>query len=166
MAALCGGAFVTHVDAAKGCVQWARRNAEASKGPSPPVRWICDDARTFVRREVKRGRQYAGVILDPPSYGHGPGGEPWRLEKDLSELLDGVAALTRSSRRFVLLTCHTPGYGPVELASLIAQTMNVDRNEIESGEQSLAASDGRRLFAGTFARWSVGPRSRPNIIEA
>ena len=110
LAAAAAGAEVVHVDAAKNVVAWARRNAELSGLADAPIRWIAEDAMKFVKRELKRGNRYDAVILDPPSYGHGPHGEVWRLSKHLPRLLDLCAELTAGRPQFMLLTCHTPGY--------------------------------------------------------
>ena len=107
LAAAAAGASVVHVDAAANVVAWARRDAAASGLAERPIRWIAEDALRFARRELKRGRQYDAVILDPPAYGHGPRGEPWKLEEHLPELLDLCFALTSARRAFVLLTCHS-----------------------------------------------------------
>ena len=122
MAAAAAGAEVVHVDAAKNVVAWARRNAELSGLADAPIRWIVEDALTFVKREVKRGNRYNAVILDPPSYGHGPRGEVWRLSKHLPRLLALCAELTTGRPQFMLLTCHTPGYDAESLGQM------VDRN--------------------------------------
>ncbi|MDZ7615859.1 MAG: class I SAM-dependent methyltransferase, partial [Patescibacteria group bacterium] len=116
LAAAAAGAEVVHVDAAKTVVAWARRNARHSGLESCPVRWLVEDASKFVRRELARGNRYDAVILDPPSYGHGRRGEVWRLSKHLPGLLDACAELTGGQPRFLLLTCHTAGFGPEQLA--------------------------------------------------
>ena len=110
LAAAAAGAEVVHVDAAKNIVAWARRNAELSGLAEAPIRWIAEDAVKFVKRELKRGNRYDAVILDPPSYGHGPRGEVWRLSKHLPRLLSLCGELTAGRLQFMLLTCHTPGY--------------------------------------------------------
>lgn len=118
LAAAVGGAEVVHLDAARNIVQRAKRNAELS-GWTERIRFIADDAGKFVRRELKRGNRYDGVILDPPSYGHGARGEVWRLTRDLPPLLTDVFALLDTTASFVLLTAHSPGFGPENLASLL-----------------------------------------------
>ena len=112
MAAARCGAEVVHVDAAKNMLAHARTNAELSGLHAASIRWIAEDALKFVKRELRRGAEYEAVILDPPSYGHGPRGEVWRLAKHLPRLLDLCAELTAAGRRLIVLTCHTPGYGP------------------------------------------------------
>ncbi|MDO4585019.1 MAG: class I SAM-dependent methyltransferase [Planctomycetia bacterium] len=112
---------ITHLDAAANVVQWARRNATLSQCSEVPIRWIAEDAVKFVRREERRGKTYEGIILDPPSYGHGKKGEVWRLEYDLPILLTCCAGLLKPSPRFVLLTVHSPGYPASRLVEILRQ---------------------------------------------
>jgi len=116
LAAAQAGAAVVHVDAARNSVSRARENARASQLADAPIRWICDDALRFVRREVRRGNHYDGIIIDPPTYGHGPRGERWKLEKDLPALLETCGRLMQFHAKFLLLTCHTAGYGTTRAA--------------------------------------------------
>ena len=120
LAAAAAGAEVTHVDAARNVTNWARRNAELSGLGGAPIRWIADDAMKFVGREIRRGNRYDCIVLDPPSYGHGAGGEVWQLDRHLAELLAacGDSPVPRAS--LVLLTCHTPGYTSPRLGELLA----------------------------------------------
>jgi 23S rRNA (cytosine1962-C5)-methyltransferase len=156
LAAAAAGAEVTHVDAAKNVVAWARRNAELSGLTAAPIRWIVDDALKFARRELKRGKHYDGVILDPPSYGHGAGGEAWKLDEHLSELLDVCRKLTAPRARLVLLTCHAPDYDAERLVEcLIAARLAERKKQVEFGDLFLTTTAGRRLHAGTFARIGV-----------
>ena len=146
------GAEVTHVDAARTVVGWARRNAELSGLSAAPIRWIVDDAVKFTRRELKRGQRYDAIILDPPSYGHGAGGESWKLDDDLAELLNVCRELTVRPR-FVLLTCHAPDYNPRRLAEcLVTAGFGKKVEQIEAGDLFYSTTDGRRLHAGAFAR--------------
>jgi len=144
------GASVTHVDASRPAVAWARRNAELSDLADRPIRWIVDDAATFVRREARRGRRYAGLVLDPPSYGHGPRGVPWSMSA-LPDLLAACRGVLDPDPA-VLLTAHTPGYDGDRLAGLLADAFGIRPEAIETGELSIATPDGRRLALGAFAR--------------
>ncbi len=146
LAAAAAGAAVTHVDAAANTVAWARRNADLSGLAAAPVRWIVDDALKFARREVRRGRRYEAVILDPPSYGHGPAGEVWKIEEQLPELLSICRELTGPQPRFVLLTCHAVGFDPGRLAECLGT------DGAEAGDLWLSTGDARRLHSGVFAR--------------
>lgn len=155
LAAAAAGVEVVHVDAAKNTVNWARRNAELSELGEAPIRWIVDDAAKFVRREVKRGNQYDAVILDPPSYGHGARGEVWRLSKHLEPLLKNCAKLTEGRRRYILLTCHTPGYGPEQLREMLNEACEDTAGKISAGPLTIRSIDGRKMPSGMFARWSA-----------
>ena len=147
------GASVVHVDASRPTVAWARRNAELSGLAGRPVRWIVEDAAAFVAREVRRGRRYDGVVLDPPSYGHGPRGRGWRLEDDLAPMLREVAQLVDAPKGFVLLTAHTPGFGPEQLAAELAAPFGVADADIDRGALVVTARTGATLELGAFARW-------------
>lgn len=152
LAAAAAGAEVTHVDAAKNVVAWGRRNAELSGLSAAPIRWIVDDALRFTRREVKRGRQYDAVILDPPSYGHGSGGERWKLDDDLPDLLAECREVIGSSMRFLIVTCHSPEYNPHRLEKCLFEAGFANIKLVEAGHLFLRAADGRQLNAGLFAR--------------
>ncbi|NLS96205.1 MAG: SAM-dependent methyltransferase [Planctomycetaceae bacterium] len=155
LAAAAAGAEIVHVDAARNTVNWARRNAELSGLAQAPIRWIADDAAKFVRREVKRGNRYDAVVLDPPSYGHGARGEVWRLSKHLMPLLKNCARLTSGRRRFILLTCHTPGYGAERLGEMLAQACDDQSGHISAGPLAIRSVDGRDMPSGVFACWSA-----------
>ena len=154
MAAAAAGAQVVHVDAAKNTVNWARSNADSSGLAQSPIRWIVEDATRFVQREVKRGNKYNAVILDPPSYGHGPKGEPWKLTEHLHNLLKGCKELTSENRQFILLTCHSPGFDAAAAEAILAQTFFGHCGAGATAKSTfLKTSDGRRLHAGVTARW-------------
>jgi 23S rRNA (cytosine1962-C5)-methyltransferase len=158
LAAARAGAAVTHVDAAKNLLAWARHNATLSGLGDVPIRWIAEDAPTFVAREGRRGRRYDGLILDPPSYGHGTGSRTWRLERDLPDLLRACGRITPQRPAFLLLTCHTPGIGADDLADLLGETWRLP-SPPERFELGPTAGDGRRLASGVAARW---PSSDPS----
>lgn len=149
------GAGVTHVDASKPTVAWARRNAELSGQSDRPNRWIVDDAVTFTEREGRRGRTYAGIVLDPPSYGHGRGARPWRLDDGLPRLLAACAGVLAPDG-FVLLTAHTPGFEAGRLAQLLRAHLGSEPGHVEAGELGITAADGRVLDLGAFARTTGG----------
>ncbi len=151
LAMAASGAEVTHVDAARAAIGWARRNAELSGLADRPVRWIVDDALGFTHREVRRGRTYAGVVLDPPSYGHGPGSRPWRLVDDLSPLLAAISRLLEPGG-FVLLTAHTPGFEALHLARLVETHLPATRGRVDRGTLAVSTTGGRELELGAFAR--------------
>lgn len=154
LAAAVAGAEVTHVDAAKGMVARARENAAASGLAEAPIRWIVEDALKFCQREVKRGNQYDAVILDPPTYGHGPHGEAWNIKRDLLPLLALCRQLTAGRLRFALCTCHTPGIGDAELSAYLSEGLFGRCGQPpRAGTLYLSTAAGRRLASGTFARW-------------
>lgn len=154
LAAAAAGAEVTHVDAAKNVVAWARRNAEHSGLADAPIRWITDDATKFVKRELRREAQYDAVILDPPSYGHGARGEVWRLTRDLPRLLKLCGQITGAGRAFVLLTCHTPEVGPAELEAYLADAIFGHCGAgVQARPLEIVSATGRRLPSGLVARW-------------
>jgi 23S rRNA (cytosine1962-C5)-methyltransferase len=154
LAAAAAGARVVHVDSARNVVAWARRNADLSGLAQAPIRWITEDAQKFVERELRRGNRYDAVILDPPSYGHGPKGEAWKLTDHLLPLLQNCARLTLEPRAFFLITCHTAGYGPAELqASLADAVFGHCQGGVQAGKLWLKTASGRRLASGAYARW-------------
>jgi len=144
------GAVVAHVDASRPSVAWARQNAELSGLADRPIRWLVDDAAAFVRREARRERRYAGLVLDPPSYGHG-GSTAWRLEVDLRPLLESCREVLEPYA-FVLLTAHTPGFGPDRLAEELAAGLGKPPAAVEAGDLVLEARSGATLRLGAFAR--------------
>ncbi len=154
LAAAAAGAAVVHVDAAQGAIAWARRNAELSGLSAAPVRWMTEDVRRFAARELKRGNRYDGIILDPPSYGHGPKGEAWQLERDLPQLLAGCGALL-AEKAFVLLTCHSPGVTPRRLRELLSDSLRTEpAAEIDAQEMHVTSLNGQPLHSGVAARWT------------
>lgn len=152
LAAAAARARATHVDAARAAVAWARRDAELSGLADRPVRWIADDAVTFAGRERRRGRRYAGIVLDPPSYGHGAGGRDWRLDRDLPALLAECAALLEPWRgSFILLTAHSPDMGGERLAAWLEKAAGPGDITIEA--LTLEAASGVELHLGASVRW-------------
>jgi 23S rRNA (cytosine1962-C5)-methyltransferase len=155
LAAARAGARVVHVDAARPAIAWARRNAELNGLAEAPIRWITDDASTFTRREARRGRRYDGIVLDPPSFGHGPGGRPWRLATDLPDLLEACAAVLADDAGFVVLSAHTPGYDAERLGNVLADALGgFPGGEIATERLEIGSRSGRQLGLGAVARWS------------
>jgi 23S rRNA (cytosine1962-C5)-methyltransferase len=150
LALAAGGARVTHVDASRPAVRWARRNAEHSRLMDRPIRWIVDDALTYTRREARRGHRYAGVILDPPSFGHGPGGMRWELETSLQALLEACAAVVAWDA-FVLLTAHTESLTPEACSAAIRAAFG-SNVVVDAGPLELRATSGAVLPLGVAAR--------------
>ena len=152
LSAAAGGAAVTHVDGARPAIGWARRNAALSGLADRPIRWIVDDSEAFVAREGRRKRRYDGVVLDPPSYGHGAGGRSWKLADRLPDLLAGCATLTGPRPAFVLLTAHTPGFWSGRLADELADAFRRPVADVDAGELELRARSGAHLRLGAYAR--------------
>jgi 23S rRNA (cytosine1962-C5)-methyltransferase len=154
------GAAVTHVDASKRAVGWARENAELSGLGDRPVRWLTEDARKWVQREARRGALYDGIILDPPKFGRGPGGEVWRLLDDLPELIAGCAALLSPDASFLLINAYAERLSGLALAGLLGQALAGRGGVIDWGELALMEESGARgVGVSFFARWSAAPRS-------
>lgn len=129
LACLKAGAKVTHVDASKGMVQWAKENAAASSLSDRPVRWLVDDCMKFVKREIRRGNKYDAVIMDPPSYGRGPGGEIWKLEQQLDELLTDVSQILSDDPLFFFLNSYTGGLSPTILNFMVREKLGLSGSE-------------------------------------
>jgi 23S rRNA (cytosine1962-C5)-methyltransferase len=155
LAAAAAGAQVVHLDAARNVVRWARQNAAASGLTAAPIRWIVDDARRYVQRELRRGHRYDALILDPPSYGHGANDESWRLGADLMPLLADCRRLLSDQPVFALLTCHSPRYGPAEVGACLQETLfGRCSMQVEAQRLAVRTAEGRMLSAGAVARWS------------
>ncbi len=134
LAAASGGAFVTHVDASKGMVSWARENAASSGLAKDSVRWIVDDCNKFLEREIRRGNKYDAIILDPPSYGRGPGGEIFKLEDSIYDLLLLVRAVLSDKPLFVMLNSYTTGLGAAVMQYLMGSIFGDLDGEITADE--------------------------------
>jgi 23S rRNA (cytosine1962-C5)-methyltransferase len=149
LAAKAAGADVTHVDSVKQVLNWSRENMEASALDN--IRWVCEDALKFVKREAKRGKQYQGIILDPPAYGRGPEGEKWILEDSIAELMDACGQISDENDFFCLLNLYSMGF-----SSLIAENLAKDyfcpASQLEYGELYLPDNSGKRLPLSVFCR--------------
>jgi 23S rRNA (cytosine1962-C5)-methyltransferase len=149
------GARVTHVDASRPAIGWARENAAANGLDT--IRWIQEDARRFVDRARRRGTRYAGVLLDPPAYGRGPAGD-WRLDRDLGDLLEAAAAVLVPEPTFFLVNVYSGDLAPADLERLLTWATGGEPSgqpglDLEADELRLEAADGRLLPTGIYARW-------------
>lgn len=152
LAATLAGAKVTHVDASRPAMSWARENARLT-GVENKIRWIQDDAFKFVQREIKRGVKYNGIIMDPPRFGRGASGEVWKLEEHLPKLVKAAKEVLSPAPIFFLINAYTADLSHIALGNLLSGVLE---KEVESGELGLKESSaGRILPAGIFARWSV-----------
>ena len=154
LACAVNGAEVVHVDAAKGMVQWARENRECSGLPEDRVRWIIDDALKFVQREARRGRFYDGILMDPPSYGRGPGGEVWKLENELYGLAKACSEALSDDPLFFLINGYTTGFQASVLGNMIDMTVKPRfGGVITADEVCLPVTAGGVLPCGASGRW-------------
>jgi len=151
------GAIVVHVDASRPAVAWARRNATLAGLADRPIRWLVDDAARFVAREARRERRYDGIVLDPPTYGHGPGGGAWRLAEDLAPLLAAIRPLLAPAPWFVGCTAHATGMPPRLLVEAVGAALGPGTGDARVLELALDATSGARLAAG----WAVLATSAP-----
>ncbi|NLO47115.1 MAG: SAM-dependent methyltransferase [Clostridiales bacterium] len=159
LACALAGAHVCHVDAAKGMVSWAKENAALSGLDNKPIRWIVDDCGKFVEREIRRGVKYDAIIMDPPSYGRGPGGEKWKLEDNLYAFVELCARLLSDNPVFVIINSYTTGLSPSVLC-YISELVFTKRfgGTSQARELGLKVSEGGRYFpSGATCRWSVLP---------
>ena len=149
------GARVCHVDASMGMVQWAKENAAVSGLSDKPVRWIVDDCVKFVQREIRRGNKYDGIIMDPPSYGRGPGGEVWKLEEQLFSLVELCTGVLSDNPEFFLLNSYTTGLSPAVMEYLLGVLIKKKfGGSVSSDEIGLKATDtGLVLPCGSTAIW-------------
>lgn len=155
LACAMAGASVTHLDASKGMVTWARENTQLNGLSDAPIRWIVDDVLKFCDRELRRGKKYDGIILDPPTYGRGKGSEVFKIEEHLRPLLETCAQLLTDTPLFVLLSCHTPGFSPVVLTHLLRQSLGSRPGTYTPDEMLLEGSDASSLSLpnGTQCFW-------------
>ena len=156
IAAAAAGANVTHVDAAKGMVAWARENAAVSGLTEAPIRWIVDDCVKFVEREIRRGNHYDAIIMDPPSYGRGPKGEIWKIEDNIFPLIELCSQLMSDSPLFFLINSYTTGLQPAVLSYMISTALKRFGGKVEASEVGLpVSSNGLVLPCGASGRWTA-----------
>ena len=155
LAAASAGASVTHVDASKGMVTWAKENAAASHLVDAPIRWLVDDCVKFVEREIRRGNKYDGIIMDPPSYGRGPKGEIWKIEESIYPFVELAAQLLSDDALFFLINSYTTGLQPAVLSYMLSTIIRKKRGgEVQSSEIGLpVSSNGLVLPCGATGRW-------------
>lgn len=156
LAAAAAGAAVTHVDASRGMVGWAKENAVSSGLADAPVRWLVDDCVKFVEREIRRGSRYDGIIMDPPSYGRGPKGEIWKIEECIWPLLQSAARLLSENALFFLINSYTTGLQPAVLSYMLGTTVAKRLpGHVEAAEIGLPVREsGLILPCGASGRWS------------
>lgn len=151
------GHHVTHVDASKPSIGWAKQNQELNGLPPDGIRWILDDAAKFVQREVKRGQTYDGIVMDPPAFGHSPTGKTWKFGKDLPALLRDCERILSPDADFLLVNAYATNSSAIALGNLVEDCVQRLRNgTVETGELCLTQTDGRLLSTGILARWKRG----------
>lgn len=157
VACAAAGASVCHVDAAKGMVQWARENAKSSGLEQAPIRWIVDDCAKFVEREIRRGKTYDAIIMDPPSYGRGPGGEVWKLEENLFPFVKLCARVLSDKPLFVILNSYTTGLAPSVLGYILQMLVGKRfGGRVTWDELGLPCTQsGMALPCGATGRWTA-----------
>ena len=154
LAAAAAGASVVHVDASKGMVTWAKENAVSSGLGDAPIRYIVDDCVKFVEREIRRGNKYDGIIMDPPSYGRGPGGEVWKIEESIHDFIKLVTQILSDDPLFFLVNSYTTGLQPAVLTYMISTEMKKYGGKVTADEIGLpVTSNGLVLPCGASGRW-------------
>ena len=155
VSAAAAGAAVTHVDASKGMVGWAKENAAASGLADAPIRWLVDDCMKFVEREIRRGNKYDGIIMDPPSYGRGPKGEIWKIEDNIWDFVGLTAQLLSDDALFFLINSYTTGLQPAVLSYMMNSTLTKKfGGHVEAEEIGLPVTEsGLVLPCGASGRW-------------
>ena len=150
MVARAAGAETTHVDSIKQVITWANENQELSG--LKDIRWMLEDALKFVKKEIKRGKKYNGIILDPPAYGHGPNGEKWKLENHIQEMMSEVVQLLDDQEHFLILNTYSMGFSSVIVENLIRTSLPTVKN-LSTGELYLQATSGIKLPLGVFGKF-------------
>lgn len=159
LASVKAGAKVVHVDGSKVAVNWAKENAKLSGLEDKPIRWILDDARTFVGREIKRERKYDGIIMDPPAFGHGPEGELWKIEEHFLSLIKDCFKILKDKPLFFLINGYSAGYSSLAYGNILLELVAKYGGQLETGELAILESKRanlpqRLLPCGIYARWT------------
>lgn len=159
LALAAAGANVTHVDASKQAITWARDNQNLSGLKEKPIRWIPDDAMKFVKREARRGEHYDVIVMDPPKFGHGPQGEIWKLEESLPELLDNCQQILSDNPLLILITAYTVPISSITLANLLSDAVKKVTGKVEYGELGLKQNTPEKILpTAIYAKWeSINP---------
>jgi 23S rRNA (cytosine1962-C5)-methyltransferase len=148
------GAKVVHVDSSKAAITWGNENAEISGLKDKPIRWILEDARSFVEKEIKRGRKYDGIIMDPPAFGHGAENEIWKIEEDFLSLVENCKKILADAPTLFLINGYSAGYSALAYKNNLLDLENKYGGKVEIGELTLEETESKRLLpAGIFARW-------------
>lgn len=150
LAAKAAGADVTHVDSIKQVVTWANENMTKSKLDN--IRWLVDDALKFVKKEIRRGNTYQGIILDPPAYGHGPNGEKWKLEENISEMMESVLQIVDKEKHLLILNAYSLGFSAMVPENLLSPFAKKNKSNLTVGELYLPSKSGIKLPLGVWGK--------------
>lgn len=150
------GCMVTHVDASKQSINWAKENQKINGLPEDSVRWILDDCVKFVKREIKRGAVYDGIIMDPPAFGHSPNGKTWKFSEDFPKLLEDSLMILDNERGFLLVNAYAVNMSAVGLKNILESAIQEKKShQLEAGELCIEERSGRLLSTGIYARLNV-----------
>ncbi len=147
------GAFVTHVDASRPALGWAKDNQELNALAPDTIRWMLDDAAAFVKKEVKRGAQYEGIVMDPPAFGHAPSGKIWKFNEQMSALTRDCVALLSPEAKFLIINAYATNTSELATQNLLEDAVKEKKGKVEAGQLCLRQRSGRMLSTGIFARW-------------
>jgi 23S rRNA (cytosine1962-C5)-methyltransferase len=148
------GAFVTHVDASRPAIGWAKDNQELNGLAPDSVRWMLEDAAKFARSEAKRAAQYDGIVMDPPAFGHGPTGKIWKFNEHMPRLIEDCVTALSPDARFLLVNAYATNTSELALKNLLEDATRKRGGSVEAGQLCLKQQDGRLLSTGIFARWT------------
>lgn len=153
MACAEAGAEVTHIDASKSAVAWAKENARLSGLADSPIRYIIEDCLVFLKKEIKRGQKYDGIIMDPPAFGHGPNNELWKIEEDFLNLFKLAVSILSDEPLFFIINSYASGYSSLVYRNSLQDLVNKFGGEIETGELAIKSTTNKILPTGIYARW-------------
>jgi 23S rRNA (cytosine1962-C5)-methyltransferase len=148
------GAFVTHVDASRPAIGWAKDNQELNGLAIDSVRWMLEDAAKFARSEAKRQTRYDGIVMDPPAFGHGPTGKIWKFNEHMPKLIEDCVSLLSDDARFLLVNAYATNTSELAIKNLLEDATKQRGGQVEAGQLCLKQDDGRMLSTGIFARWT------------
>lgn len=148
------GAFVTHVDASRPAIGWAKDNQELNGLAPDSIRWMLEDAAAFVKKEVKRGMTYDGIVMDPPAFGHSPTGKIWKFNEQMPALVRDCVSLLSDDARFLLINAYATNTSELAIRNLLEDAISGRKGSLEAGQLCLKQRSGRMLSTGIFARWT------------
>ncbi len=147
------GSFVTHVDASRPAIGWAKENQDLNKLPVDSIRWMLEDAAKFVKNEVKRGAQYEGIVMDPPAFGHSPTGKIWKFNEQMPALVRDCVTLLSPQAKFLIINAYATNTSELAIHNLLEDTLKGRAGKLEAGQLCLQQRSGRLLSTGIFTRW-------------